>query len=75
MQACLYKGQGVVLLSGVVLPDGSLTDIRIIRSLDRSFGLDSKAIEAARQWQFIPGTREGQPVPVLVNIELEFNLR
>jgi protein TonB len=69
------KIQGVVLLSAVVLPDGSVTDIRVIRSLDRSFGLDSKAIEAARQWQFFPGTRQGEPVPVLVNIELEFNLR
>ena len=69
------KIQGVVLLSAVVLPDGSVTDIRVIRSLDRSFGLDAKAIEAARQWQFFPGTRQGEPVPVLVNIELEFNLR
>jgi len=69
------KIQGAVLLSAVVLPDGSVTDIRIIRSLDRSFGLDTKAIEAARQWRFLPGTRQGEPVPVLVNIELEFNLR
>jgi TonB family protein len=69
------KIQGSVLLSVVVLPDGSVTDIRVLRSLDRSFGLDTKAIEAARQWQFFPGTRQGEPVPVLVNIELEFNLR
>ena len=69
------KIQGAVLLSAVVLPDGSVTDIRVIRSLDRSFGLDMKAIEAARQWRFLPGTRLGEPVPVLVNIELEFNLR
>jgi TonB family protein len=69
------KIQGTVLLSAVVLPDGSVTDIKVIRSLDRSFGLDTKAIEAARQWRFYPGTRLGEPVPVLVNIELEFNLR
>jgi TonB family protein len=69
------KIQGSVLLSAVVLPDGSVTDIKVIRSLDRSFGLDMKAIEAARQWRFAPGTRQGEPVPVLVNIELAFNLR
>ena len=69
------KIQGTVLLSAVVLPDGTVTDIKVIRSLDRSFGLDMKAIEAARQWRFLPGTRQGEPVPVLVNIELEFNLR
>jgi len=49
--------------------------VRVIRSLDRVFGLDMKAIEAARQWRFFPGTRQGEPVPVFVNIELEFNLR
>jgi TonB family protein len=69
------KIQGLVVVSAVVLPDGSVTDVRVIRSLDRSFGLDMKAIEAARQWRFFPGTRQGEPVPVLVNIELEFNLR
>ena len=69
------KIQGSVLLSAVVLPDGSVTDIRVIRSLDRTFGLDGRAIEAARQWQFFPGTRYGEPVPVLVNIELVFNVR
>ncbi|MGH9236585.1 MAG: energy transducer TonB [Vicinamibacterales bacterium] len=69
------KIQGTVLLSAVVLPDGSVTDIRVLRSLDRTFGLDGKAIEAARQWRFFPGTRYGEPVPVLVNIELVFNVR
>lgn len=69
------KIQGLVVVSAVVLPDGSVTDVRVIRSLDRSFGLDMKAVEAARQWRFFPGTRQGEPVPVLVNIELEFNLR
>ena len=69
------KVQGAVLLAAVVQPDGTVTDIRVIRSLDRVFGLDAKAIEAARQWEFFPGTRQGQPVPVLVNIELVFNLR
>ena len=55
--------------------DGRVTNIRVLRSLDQTFGLDMKAIEAARKWEFEPGTRFGEPVPVLVNIELEFNLR
>jgi TonB family protein len=69
------KIQGVVLLAAVVQPDGRVTNIRVVRSLDQTFGLDMKAIEAARKWEFYPGTRFGEPVPVLVNIELEFNLR
>ncbi|PYQ93305.1 MAG: energy transducer TonB, partial [Acidobacteria bacterium] len=34
-----------------------------------------EAIKAAREWKFKPGTRLGQPVPVLVTIELTFTLR
>jgi TonB family protein len=74
-EAMRAKVQGIVLVSVVVQRDGRPTDIRVIRSLDQSFGLDAKAIEAARKWEFVPGTRFGEPVPVLVHIELEFNLR
>ena len=69
------KVQGVVVMSAIVLPDGSVTDIQVIRSLDQSFGLDEEAKRTAAQWRFRPGTRLGEPVPVRIKIELEFNLR
>jgi protein TonB len=69
------KIQGVVLLEAVVQPDGTVGDVQIVRSLDPVFGLDQEAIKAARQWRFIPGKRQGLPVPVLVTIELTFTLR
>jgi protein TonB len=69
------KIQGTVLLQCVVRPDGSVTDIQVLRSLDPNFGLDQEAIKAARQWRFRPGMRMGEPVPVLVTIELTFTLR
>jgi periplasmic protein TonB len=59
----------------VVNPDGSVDRIRITRSLDRTFGLDEKAIEAVRQWRFVPGMLKGQPVPVRVSVVLDFTLR
>ena len=65
---------GVVRLECVVLPDGSVGRVRVAQSLDSAFGLDQEAIKAARQWRFAPGTRFGQPVPVLVFIDLEFVL-
>jgi TonB family protein len=37
-------------------------------------GLDEEAIKAAKQWKFAPGTRNGEPVPVMVSIELTFTL-
>jgi periplasmic protein TonB len=69
------KIQGVVAMSAVVMPDGSVTDVQVVRSLDQSFGLDEEAKRTARLWKFRPGTLKGEPVPVRIIIELEFNLR
>ena len=69
------KVQGIVVLECVVRPDGTVGDVQVIRSLDSTFGLDQEAIKAAKQWRFAPGTRLGEPVSVLVSIELTFTLR
>jgi TonB family protein len=57
------------------MPDGSVADARVTRSLDARFGLDDEAIAAAKQWRFRPGTLNGKPVPVVVSIELMFSVR
>jgi protein TonB len=69
------RAQGVVLLDAMVLPDGSVGEVRVVRSLDRQTGLDEEAIKAVKQWRFRAGTRAGRPVPMLVSIELTFTLR
>jgi TonB family protein len=69
------KVQGTVLLECVVRPDGGVTDVQIVRSLDPTFGLDQQAVAAARKWRFAPGTRLGEPVAVQITIELTFTLR
>jgi TonB family protein len=66
--------QGAVILNVVVKTDGTVGDVFVLQSLDRLNGLDEQAIRAARAWQFAPGTRNGEPVPVLVSIELTFTL-
>ena len=67
--------RAVVVLECVVLPDGGVGDVKILRSLDAQFGLDAEAVDAARQWRFVPGRRPGQPVAVRLVIELGFRLR
>jgi TonB family protein len=74
-EAMRAKVQGTVWLQCVVMPDGSVGNIQVTKSLDSTFGLDQEAIKAAKQWRFKPGTRMGEPVPVLVTIELTFTLR
>ena len=66
--------EGEVWVEAVVMPDGTVGDIHVTRSLDMKFGLDVEAVIAAKQWRFAPGTRGGQPVAVQVGIALEFDL-
>jgi TonB family protein len=73
-EAMRAKVQGTVLLECVVMPDGTVSNIRIVRSLDPTHGLDEEAVNAARQWRFIPGMRRGRRVPVLVSIAIDFHL-
>ena len=74
-EAMRAKVQGIVEVEAIVMPDGSVGQVQIVRSLDDRFGLDQKAVEAVKRWRFRPGTRMGKAVPVLVNIELTFTLR
>ena len=69
------KIQGSVWLETVVTEKGDVGEVQVTRSLDAEYGLDQAAIDAARQWRFKPGTRQGKPVAVRVTIELTFTLR
>ena len=74
-EALRAKIEGTVLLQAVVRTHGVPSDISVLRSLDRKFGLDQQAAAALKQWRFAPGQRAGQPVPVLVQVEMNFSLK
>ena len=71
-EARLAWYQGSVLLHVVIGEDGKAADVQVVQGL--GLGLDEQAILAVRQWQFKPGTRNGVPVPVAANIEVNFRL-
>ena len=52
--------------------DGRPHDITVARS--PGMGLDQKAIEAVRNWKFEPAMKDGQPVAVQINVEVNFRL-
>ena len=64
--------QGTVLLWVIVAPDGRARDVKIARTL--GMGLDEKAIEAVRTWKFEPAMKDGRPVAVQINVEVNFRL-
>ena len=65
--------EGTVMLYVEVGPDGTATNIRVLRSL--GLGLDEKAIEAVTQWKFKPGQKDGKPVTVAATVQVNFRLR
>jgi len=69
------KIQGDVELQLIVRSDGSVSDVAVTQSLDTAYGLDAAAIDAAQQWTFEPGTKDGTPVDVLVHVNLRFTLK
>jgi TonB family protein len=72
-QARLAKYQGSVLLNVVVLANGKAGRIEILKGV--GMGLDEKAMEAVRTWQFKPAIgRDGKPIAAVVPIEVVFQL-
>jgi TonB family protein len=67
------KQAGTVVVTATIHQDGSLTVSSVVRGLEN--GLTEKAIEALESWKFQPGMKDGKPVPVMLNIEVNFNLR
>jgi periplasmic protein TonB len=72
-EARAAKIEGTVLLSVVIGTDGAAHDINVINAPDSGLGI--KAIDAVRQWQFSPGAKDGEPVAVRAQIEVNFKLQ
>ncbi len=63
---------GTVILRVVFSRAGEVTNIRALQPLGG--GLTEKAIAAARQIQFVPAKKNGQPVSMYMQLEYNFNL-
>jgi bla regulator protein blaR1 len=66
------KYQGVCVVALIVDEEGNPQRVQIMRHL--GMGLDKKAVEAVRQYRFKPAMLRGKPVPVQVNIEVNFRI-
>jgi TonB family protein len=64
---------GDVILEIVVRRDGTVGDVKVLRGLGS--GLNDRAVQAVRQWQFAAARRQGTPVDVIVEVAVEFKIR
>ena len=65
--------QGVVVLRILIDANGRAVDVQVQRS-SGSARLDQAALEAIREWRFIPARRGGKPVPEWYEWRWEFRL-
>jgi len=63
--------QGIVIIEAVIGTDGSVTDARILRPVAL---LDQAALDAVLQWKFTPTLLNGEPVPVIMTMTVNFRL-
>ena len=64
--------EGVVIIEAVIATDGTVRDARVLRSQPL---LDRAAVDAVRQWRYEPTRLNGQPVPVIVTVTVQFRLQ
>jgi len=73
-KATRQKGlEGTAVLLVAVNEKGFPEVLEVTRSLDED--LDIQAVSAVAQWRFRPAMKDGQPVAVLINVEVTFRLQ
>jgi len=63
---------GIVILEVLIDTTGIVKDATVLKGLP--YGLSEAAMEAVRQWTFVPATKNGEPVEVLFNLTVNFRL-
>jgi TonB family protein len=73
-EAAKKKIEGTVLLSLIVLPDGTSRNVTVTKGL--GYGLDEQAAKAVSTWRFQPGVRrsDGEAVPISITAEVTFHV-
>ena len=64
------KFSGIAVVSMVVNTDGNPEQVHVVKSLGPEF--DKAAVAAVEQYRFRPALQNGKPVPVKVNVEVNF---
>jgi len=62
---------GTALLWIGIGEDGTVRDMEVLKASRIEFA--ESAVEAIRRWKFTPGMKDGQPVPVAVQVTTKFD--
>jgi protein TonB len=64
--------QGTVVIEATIDREGKVSEARVLRSIPL---LDQAALDAVRQWEYEPTLLNGEPVPVIMTVTVNFTLR
>jgi periplasmic protein TonB len=70
-QAIAAKQTGMVVLKVLILADGSVTDVQVLKGEEPFVGA---AVEAVKRWKYEPARYKGQPITVYRVIQIPFKL-
>jgi protein TonB len=61
--------RGTVLIEAIIGTDGKVQDAKVLQSVPL---LDQAALDAVRQWEFMPSRLNGVPVAVIITVIVQF---
>lgn len=65
--------QGTVILSITVLANGAVENVTVEKSSGHGI-LDNSALQTVLTWHFLPGTKNGRPISMEVQVPIHFKL-
>ena len=71
-EAKAAKFNGIVLVNLIVDEKGMPKNVHVLRGVGN--GLDEKAVESVKKYRFRPAREGGKPVPVELNVEVNFQI-
>jgi protein TonB len=64
--------EGIVILEVIIDEGGQVTSTRVLKSVAL---LDQAAVDAVRQWKFVPARLNGEPIPIVMTVTVSFTLK
>jgi len=72
--ARLARAEGRVIVQAVILKDGTVADVQVLSCTRPGMEFEEAAIEAVKQWRYMPAMQGGRPVDVYFTVVVEFEL-
>ncbi len=66
------SAHGEILLSVLVSETGDVIDVKVIKGVSKTLGMNEEAVKAVKQWKFSPAFKYGKRVKVWVPLLVKF---